>query len=96
MIKVAPEWVRTSDPVIRSPARYRWTTAPAGPLLDIARQSVTALEQHYVETPEREVEEVISKEGERQLILKGWPAKMKLKHSFSDHPKKDKRSLCVT
>ena len=23
------EWVRTSDPVIRSPARYRWTTAPA-------------------------------------------------------------------
>ena len=25
----APEWVRTSDPVIRSPARYRWTTAPA-------------------------------------------------------------------
>ena len=29
MTKVAPEWVRTSDPVIRSPARYRWTTAPA-------------------------------------------------------------------
>ena len=28
--KLAPEWVRTSDPVIRSPARYRWTTAPAG------------------------------------------------------------------
>ena len=27
--KLAPEWVRTSDPVIRSPARYRWTTAPA-------------------------------------------------------------------
>ena len=23
------EWVRTSDPVIRSPACYRWTTAPA-------------------------------------------------------------------
>ena len=27
--KLAPEWVRTSDPVIRSPARYRWATAPA-------------------------------------------------------------------
>ena len=27
--KLAPEWVRTSDPVIRSPARYRWTTVPA-------------------------------------------------------------------
>ena len=32
--KLAPEWVRTSDPVIRSPARYRWTTAP--PLVYIA------------------------------------------------------------
>ena len=29
MTKLAPEWVRTSDPVIRSPPRYRWTTAPA-------------------------------------------------------------------
>ena len=29
MTKLAPEWVRTSDPVIRSPLRYRWTTAPA-------------------------------------------------------------------
>ena len=29
MTKLAPEWVRTSDPVIRSPACYRWTTAPA-------------------------------------------------------------------
>ena len=29
MTKLAPEWVRTSDPVIRSPARYRWATAPA-------------------------------------------------------------------
>ena len=29
MTKLSPEWVRTSDPVIRSPARYRWTTAPA-------------------------------------------------------------------
>ena len=29
MTKLAPEWVRTCDPVIRSPARYRWTTAPA-------------------------------------------------------------------
>ena len=32
MTKLAPEWVRTSDPVIRSPARYRWTTAPASTL----------------------------------------------------------------
>ena len=30
MTKLAPEWVRTSDPVIRSPARYRWTTAHNG------------------------------------------------------------------
>ena len=29
MTKLAPEWVRTNDPVIRSPARYRWATAPA-------------------------------------------------------------------
>ena len=29
MTKLAPEWVRTSDPLIRSPARYHWTTAPA-------------------------------------------------------------------
>ena len=29
MTKLAPEWVQTGDPVIRSPARYRWTTAPA-------------------------------------------------------------------
>ena len=29
MTKFVPEWVRTSDPVIRSPARYRWTTTPA-------------------------------------------------------------------
>ena len=27
--KLAPDWVRTSDPVIRWSARYRWTTAPA-------------------------------------------------------------------
>ena len=29
MMKHAPEWVQTSDPVIRSPAHYLWTTAPA-------------------------------------------------------------------
>ena len=29
MTKLAPDWVQTNDPVIRSPARYRWTTAPA-------------------------------------------------------------------
>ena len=28
MMKDAPEWARTSDPVIRSPAHYVWTTAP--------------------------------------------------------------------
>ena len=33
MTKLAPDWVQTSDPVIRSPVRYRWTTAPA--LMDI-------------------------------------------------------------
>ena len=34
MTKLAPEWVRTSDPVIRSPARYRWTAAPAHTTLE--------------------------------------------------------------
>ena len=29
MTKLSPEWVQTSDPVIRSSARNRWTTAPA-------------------------------------------------------------------
>ena len=32
MMKHAPEWVRTSDPVIRSSARYLWTTVPASKL----------------------------------------------------------------
>ena len=46
MTKPAPEWVRTSDPVIRSPARYRWTTAPAQHVLspfvkDITEYSLT-------------------------------------------------------
>ena len=29
MTTLTPVWVRTSGPVIRCPARYRWTTAPA-------------------------------------------------------------------
>ena len=31
IMKHAPEreWVQTSDPVIRSPAPYRWTTSPS-------------------------------------------------------------------
>ena len=29
MTKLAPEWIRTSDPVIRSRARYRWTMVTA-------------------------------------------------------------------
>ena len=28
MMEDDPEWVRTSNPVIRSPARYIWTTEP--------------------------------------------------------------------
>ena len=42
MTKLAPEWVRTSDPVIRSSARYRWTTAPAcqGVLLEALERSI--------------------------------------------------------
>ena len=35
MTKLAPECVRTSDPVIRSPARYGWTTAPAFGLMEL-------------------------------------------------------------
>ena len=36
MTKLAPEWVRTSDPVIRNPARYRWTTAPASTIFGLS------------------------------------------------------------
>ena len=35
-MKHAPGWVRTSDTVIRSPARYFWTTAPAHIIILIA------------------------------------------------------------
>ena len=38
-----PEWVQTSDPMIRSPACYRWTTAPA---CRKEGQEI-ALEKHY-------------------------------------------------
>ena len=41
MMKLAPEWVRTSDPVIRSPSRYRWTTAPAPKL----RRNIATMSQ---------------------------------------------------
>ena len=49
MTKLAPEWVRSSDPVIRSPARYRWTTAPAphnvrgGLLIDLTIVAIALL-----------------------------------------------------
>ena len=36
MTKLAPEWVQTSDPVIRSPARYHRTTAPASKIMKTA------------------------------------------------------------
>ena len=42
MTKLSPEWVRTSDPVIRSPARYRWTTAPA----DLIERSAHLSDEH--------------------------------------------------
>ena len=37
MMKLAPEWVQsqTNDPVIRSPSRYRWTTAPASIYMNV-------------------------------------------------------------
>ena len=44
MTKLAPEWVRTNDPVIRSPARYRWNTAPA---LHNDRRAITASGHDY-------------------------------------------------
>ena len=43
MTKLAPEWVRTSDPVIRSPARYRWTTAPTKSIVMYIIYSATCL-----------------------------------------------------
>ena len=47
MTKLAPEWVRTSDPVIRSPARYRWTTAPAIRILEDILQNI-AYDRTYI------------------------------------------------
>ena len=56
MTKLAPEWVRTSDPVIRSPARYCWTTVPTSQsgggsptslkVLDDERQNQMLLRKH--------------------------------------------------
>ena len=46
MMKHAPEWVRTSDPVIRSPARYLWTTAPPNYYLFIENLSKLDLFPH--------------------------------------------------
>ena len=46
MTKLAPEWVRTSDPVIRSPVPYRWTTAPAE-----GSRGKTAIELHEFPQP---------------------------------------------
>ena len=40
MTKLSTEWVRTSDPVIRSPARYRWTTAPAWKQIGITAETM--------------------------------------------------------
>ena len=51
MTKLAPEWVRTSDPVIRSPARYRWTTAPALTDMEILLQSLLPVESLAMEDP---------------------------------------------
>ena len=47
MTKLAPEWVRTSDPVIRSPARYRWTTAAAPSLGEAGRRLLCELLHRY-------------------------------------------------
>ena len=41
MTKLAPEWVQTNDPVIRSPARYRRTTSPA--LMTLLRDATSFL-----------------------------------------------------
>ena len=44
MTKLAPEWVRTSDPVVRSPARYRWFTSASASakILDTPRFGITS------------------------------------------------------
>ena len=51
MTKLPPEWVRTSDPVIRSPARYRWTTAPACSHTseDVIKSMVPELRKPHIE-----------------------------------------------
>ena len=48
MTKLAPEWVRTNDPVIRSPARYRWTTAPATKRVEEYPQRVHLSQDTYI------------------------------------------------
>ena len=62
MTKLAPEWVRTNDPVIRSPARYRWTTAPAN-FLDQINQWKIALRKpiltHNIERKKGEAANII-------------------------------------
>ena len=49
MTKLAPEWVRTSDPVIRSPARYRWTMAPARALS--GGTDISNIDGYYADEP---------------------------------------------
>ena len=60
MTKLAPEWVRTSDPVIRSPARYRWTTAPAVNLLEKTTYKLSPSNNPvYLDHIETEVELIV-------------------------------------
>ena len=69
MTKLAPEWVRTSDPVIRSPARYRWTTAPA-----ILLQEVDLLLSHSLFSKDKMPLQVVdtgSKKRKRHALYDG-------------------------
>ena len=67
MTKLAPEWVRTRDPVIRSPARYRWTTAPA-PYVVINASDMVTLQPRVVVLSD--VQDVVNLMNMRNVKLK--------------------------
>ena len=68
MTKLAPEWVRTSDPVIRSPARYRWTTAPA---VEMREEKANVAVDDTVEMREEKVNVAVEDTVEMRVWLVG-------------------------
>ena len=75
MTKLAPERVRYSDPVIRSPARYRWTTVPALNQREQdrdARAVVVAVERAQQELIRSQSARIEKTNGEDKVKLHRW------------------------